>query len=322
MKFPVLIIWLLSTFYCGAQDFNRELVRSMLQASEKPFPEFVDTTIKVTVPYLPLPAAARHDQPLVEVSNLLWKRLRALDLDVNLSDKKDKIHMLHAMLVLREWLLTHDDYTSLLFAAYIDKNVSFAVIAALCDKVFTAEEAMPLLGGVTKSISKESILAFANRSGFDAAKQAATVRNVKRGEVKRDKVDLVNLHDIAEILSKELDELLDTRIEKLIEKERPASLILYSWHVLHVHYLASNLVEYAAKGGDLSLRREKLAEEFAKVLRGVVGQTVPATGVKIEAEMFSALTEDVREWKAEVKSRSDGGGERKGGSVERWSGGR
>lgn len=285
------IIWLALAICGGAQDVvTAELARPILDASKKPFPALIKVVVEVPFPPLLLPKSGASSNAIATVSDLLWKRLTALALVVNETNKPEKLETMQAMCLLRDWLLKQDAYTNLLFASYVEHTVSMSILSALSDKFITVDEASQVMGRMKKSVTVSAILTAVERS----APNSTTLRQLKES-----KDETITIRAVSWRLKQESHELLDTRLKKLIEKERLASLVEYVWFTSSANHLTSLLIEYVAKGGDMNLPYEQLMADVNRLVPEVVGKIDPASGLEIEAAMFGALMQVVREWKSE-----------------------
>lgn len=284
----ILIALLASASCCDAQTVvNPALVR-ILEASEKPFPDFVKTFIAAPLPALPLPSSDTSSPTLV-VSQLLWKRLASLDVVITKGNKTEALEALESMCALREGLLKRAAYTNLLFSSYVEETVSMSVLAALSDKLISVDEARQLMNQMKKAVALSEVVAVIEM----VTPQSATVKKIKEA-----KAESPSLLDVSNRLSNELHELVDTRLSKLIERERLASLVFFVAFTSTTNDFAKALIEYESKGGELNKNPGDLASDVKRLLPEVIGKTDRASGLEIDAAMIAGLMDNVRKWKA------------------------
>jgi DNA polymerase III gamma/tau subunit len=108
----------------------------------------------------------------------------------------------------------------------------------------------------------------------------------------------VTLLRIWDMLDQEFHERGVRTIKNLAEQERPASLAFCVALTSSSKRMASFLIEYAAKGGNLNLPNEKLEKEIKRLTPEAIDIIDPASGLKIEPIMFGGVMENVAEWKS------------------------
>jgi len=290
MKHFFIITWMASALCCGAENTaTTELVSPIMKASGKSFPDFVSAATAVEIPPLPLPKGGIAASPIDAVSTLVWKRLSTVDVVVNPANKPEKLEVMQSMGKLRAWLLKHDAYANLFFAAYIEETVSMSTLAALSDGKITVGEARRLVAALAPSVTLDAMLAAAQR----CAPQSTVLRQIRDAGASS-----AALLTISDRLAGEFNEQVDTRISNLTEQERPASLAFYVALSSSTTRMAAILIDLAAKGGDLNLLDGKVAGEIKRLMPDVIGNVDPASGMKIEAAMFGGLMQNVRKWKS------------------------
>jgi hypothetical protein len=290
MKYFFIITWMASVLCCGAENTTTtELLRPIIEASGKSFPDFVSATTAIEVPPLPLPKNTGAASPIDVVSAIVWKRLSTVDVVVTPANKAEKLEVLQSMGKLRAWLLKHDAYANLFFAAYIEESVSMSTLAALSDGNINVEEAKQLVASLAPNVTMDAMIAAVQR----CAPQSSVLRQIK--DAGAGKAALLTISDR---LAGELNEQVDTRITNLTEQERPASLAFYVALSSSTTRMAAILIDLAAKGGDLNLLEGKVAGEIKRLMPEVIGNVDPASGMKIEAAMFGGLMQNVRKWKS------------------------
>lgn len=290
MKYFFIITWMASVLCYGAENTTTtELVRPIIEASGKPLPDFVSAATAIEVPPLPLPKNTGAASPIEVVSAIVWKRLSTVDVVVTPANKAEKLEVLQSMGKLRAWLLKHDAYANLFFAAYIEESVSMSTLAALSDGNINVEEAKQLVASLAPNVTMDAMIAAVQR----CAPQSSVLRQIK--DAGAGKAALLTISDR---LAGELNEQVDTRITNLTEQERPASLAFYVALSSSTTRMAAILIDLAAKGGDLNLLEGKVAGEIKRLMPEVIGNIDPASGMKIEAAMFGGLMQNVRKWKS------------------------
>jgi len=290
MKHFFLITWMASLLCSGAEiNVTTELVRPIIEASDRSFPDFVKASIAVEIPALPLPNTGGDASPLAAVSTLVWKRISTVDEVIKTSNKNEKLELMQSMGKLRGWLLKHGSYTNLFFAAYIEDAVSMSAVAALSDGKISVEEARKMMASLAPGITSEALF---------AAVQQCVPGSAALHQIKDAGVSGTALLEIGERIEKELSERLEMKVDRIIEQERPASLAFYVALSSSTTRMAAILINLAAKGGDLSLIDGKIAKEVKRLMPEVIGSVDPATGMKIEAVMFRGLMQNVSEWKS------------------------
>ena len=290
MKNIFFITWMVSVLCCGSENTpSSELVRPIIEASGKAFPDFVRTSIAVEIPPLLLP---KNDGPALSidaVSSLVWRQLSTVDVAVNSANKAEKMEVIQAMGRLRVWLLKNDAYANLLFVAHIEETVSMSILAALSDGKITVGEARQLMASLAPALTSEKVIATLQR----CAPQSVVLRQIKDAGASG-----ISLLTISDRLAGELSERQNMTIASLIEQEHPASLAFYVALSSSTGRMAAILIDLVDKGGDLNLSDGKVAGEITRLMPEVVDNIDPATGMKMEAAMFDGLMQNVRKWKS------------------------
>ena len=290
MKHFLLLIWMTSAICEAAENaVTNELVRPILEASGKSFPDFVSATTVVEIPPLPLPKIGGTSSPIDAVSALVWKQISTVDVAVGPAQKTEKLEVMKSMGKFRAWLLKDNAYANLFFAAFIEETVSMSTLAALSEGKITVEDARQLMAALAPPIASKALI---------EAMQRCVPQSTALSQIKEVEADNVALLTISNRLANELEEEIDTRPAKLTEQERPASLAFHVALASSTTRMAAMLVELAGKGGDLNLIDGKVAEEIERLMPEVVGIVDPASGMKIEAAMFGGLMHNVRKWKS------------------------
>lgn len=290
MKHFFIITWMASVLCCGAENTTTtEHVRPIMEASRKPFSDFVSAASAVEIPPLPLPKSGEAATPIDAVSALVWERLSAVDVVVKSANKTEKLEAMQAMGKLRGWLLKHDAYANLVFVAYIEDTVTMSTLSALAQGTIAPDEARSVLALLAPDITVNSMLSVIQQT----VPQSKALEQIRSADAAK-----VTLLTVSSALDGELHEQGVRVPANLAEQERPASLAFCVALSTSSKRLASLLIEYAAKGGNLNLPSEALAKEITRLTPKAIGTIDPASGLKIEAMMFGGVMENAAEWKS------------------------
>ncbi len=287
MKALSLLFCTLLVQYAHSQSApSADVIQPILQAANLPFTDFVTRVVPVQPMQLVRPVPNAAASPVFSVSDLLWRRITALDLVAGGNNKLETIRLWESLCQLRLWILKADAYANVLFAAYIEDSISMATLASISSGAITSAEAKQVLQGIGPAISTASLLAVID---------SIVPNSVVVSNFKRERAEKQSLLGLAYNLSKEFHELEDTRLPKLLASERPASLIRFAASSTIGRELALTLIEYAARGGDLNLSQMELVANVKKLIPDLVGKPVPNEAVEVEALSLAFVMDAVRE---------------------------
>lgn len=284
------LLLLLRTNSIAQNSDAQQSVQQVLDGSTKPFPEFARRLASITLPPLPSPGSKGSDEIMSDVRDILWKRMRALDLSSDASNKKELLDTLGALCKIRKWLLKHAAYTNIVFTSYIDSTVSMAVLSALSKGSISADEARKICMELTPRTSAIFVLDAVQPCAPNSEALTKFKQRIRSNEV-------VSLFDLANNLGHEKKELLDTRLPSLLSDVHPASLVQHAVEGVMISFAASGLIDYAGKGGNLNANMSVFEADFAKRTPELIGIIEPVSQTELSAAMYSALLENVREWK-------------------------
>lgn len=275
------------SLFCRAQDApTPDQVAAILETSTKSFSEFVDVVVQVPLPPLTLPKSNGPMQPIDNVSSQIWKRVSGVDFDVTKENKRESLQTLKSLGILRDWLLLKDAYPNLLFATFIEREVAISTLDGLSKKVITVTEAEQVLAGLAKEPTAKSVLAMLERH---------TPESSTLIEIKASKNDTIAIRDLAWRLSKEEHrDPLDLSLSDMLENVQLSTLTQYIGNSSTISHFTKLLVKYTAKGGDINQPYEQLTADVERLMPEAIGMEDPGSGAKIEAAMFSALMETIR----------------------------
>jgi len=295
MNYPLVSVivtaWLAVTSFTWAGD-SEGMPRQILDASQKPFVEFVQRTIAVQLPPLPSPSQAEANRQLYEVSLLLWKRLLAVDLYITVERRAEQIEMIKAMCSLHKWLVDREGYTNLVLASYIQEVVPKALLSALAGGRATLDD-MGLIGTLLEqSRSGETVVSVVERM----APRSQVLRDY-RAAMLIEPSGKVSIFGRGELLMSELKESPTLDPEKLLTMDHPASFLVYAGEISIGQLFCSQLlVDYAKRGGNLKLKREDLAKDILMRAPELFGKTIPFVEVKVSAETLAIVMERAVRW--------------------------
>ncbi len=293
MKVQLSIVCLITALCLQALGDDKQIAESarllLHDAAAKPFPEFARITKATVLHELPPPGFEKSSVLMTSIRNLLWERISTLDLTVTESNKQEQLANLTALCELRAWLLKHSSYSNLVLAAFVDESVSIATLAALSQGIISADEAGGICSPLAPRIPAKLIYDIVRR-------YVPNSRSLEQFSRTPPQDRAGSLIDLAEELSNERNELLDTRPIMLMSSIRPASLMLYAAEASGTSHMATELVAYASKGGNLNADAVAFRADVSKRSPDIIGKVDPGSLVKLDAAMFAALMENVREW--------------------------
>lgn len=276
-------------FAMAQTDSLNNEVQKALNASSKAFNDFALIALSTKLPALPAPGVDSPNQGMAQFRNVLCKRISGVQWKIDVSHKDESLNTLSILCRLRAWLLRETGYTNTVLASYIEENVAMAVLSALETGGISVPEAKKLSAELQPRISTNAILQAVESSvaGSDA------IARFKHAVAMNEPGSLLSL---ADDLSKERDELPDGRFNSLLADVHPASFVLNAAETALTSYLATCLIDYASKGGDIHLEDKAFRSDLAQRMPEIIGVIEPVSRIKLKASMFAAVLENVREW--------------------------
>lgn len=267
-----------------------ENARPILEASEKPFMEFVQRTVSVPPLQLPSPNQPKAGRELSDISALLWKQLSFVDVPITPENKMERLETFNAMCVLHKWLTRRESYTNLVLSSYIQNVISASLLGAMADGNVTVDETQLINTLFEQAPQAEVILLTVERSApnSQAMREYREYMRKPQPEIRRPSIAAVGLALLDELHEQPT---LEPRI--LLHQERSASLLCYAAGAGFNVVCAKRLIEYARMGGNLKLPREGMVKDMTLRVPKINDVAIP--GYAISVESLAIMMTGVRE---------------------------
>lgn len=276
-----------SALIAGEADI-RSATLPIFESASKPFPEFVEVVRGVVLSELPSPSDGQADETLIRVRDLIWQRVRGVDLTIAVANKVERLGDFGALCALRGWLLKHNAYSNVVLASHIELAVSGSVLAANARRVISVEEAKSIMDLMMPRSDAHGILAAVKKFAPGATPVLEYEKRLASGSG--------SLDGLAGKLAKESGEVLIVHTDKLIKSLRPApalyGMILSSGY----HSIAEDLLEYASRGGDLAADYKGIDAGIKRLAPDLIGKLDPVLGAKRDIGTYQGVVEIIQTW--------------------------